>query len=196
MSVEYFPQLGYLVAIQDDKLHLLHDDLGDIESKFQFIFKQDSLRYFKHDIVNEMDEEIGDIKSKIIDRQRSITIDIEECLLDIEYQLQQLSLELASLDALISLGTIAIQHNLVKPEIVADPVVVVKGGRHMLQELTVDNFVPNDTFISSEKNIGLITGPNASGEFFIRILYTCVYEEFNAFITLTFMIPIRIHINT
>lgn len=32
------------------------------------------------------------------------------------------------------------------------------------QELTVDVFVPNDTFLSEEKSIGLITGSNGSGK--------------------------------
>jgi len=30
--------------------------------------------------------------------------------------------------------------------------------------MVVETFVPNDTFITSEKNIALITGPNASGK--------------------------------
>jgi DNA mismatch repair ATPase MutS len=37
------------------------------------------------------------------------------------------------------------------------------SGRHPLQSLCVDNFVPNDTYISKDKNIALITGPNSSG---------------------------------
>lgn len=35
---------------------------------------------------------------------------------------------------------------------------MIKNGRHLLQELTVEDFVPNDTFISMEKNIALVTG--------------------------------------
>jgi DNA mismatch repair protein MSH5 len=42
-------------------------------------------------------------------------------------------------------------------------VVIIKDGRHPLQELVVDTFIPNDTFLSMEKNIGLITGCNGSG---------------------------------
>ena len=37
--------------------------------------------------------------------------------------------------------------------------IIVKEGRHLLQELTVEGaFVPNDTYINIDKNIALITG--------------------------------------
>ena len=35
----------------------------------------------------------------------------------------------------------------------------------MLQELTVDNFVPNDTYLNAAAhNVSLISGPNTSGK--------------------------------
>jgi DNA mismatch repair ATPase MutS len=58
---------------------------------------------------------------------------------------------------------------------VDESVVIIKDGRHpiqvqhqillveYLQELVVETFIPNDTFLSMEKNIGLITGANGSG---------------------------------
>ena len=40
-----------------------------------------------------------------------------------------------------------------------ESVIIVKEGRHLLQELTVEGaFVPNDTYINIDKNIALITG--------------------------------------
>ena len=44
-------------------------------------------------------------------------------------------------------------------EIVTEDVVVVRGGRHPLQQLVVaDRFVPNDAFLSPHKHIALVTG--------------------------------------
>jgi DNA mismatch repair protein MSH5 len=40
----------------------------------------------------------------------------------------------------------------------------VKNGRHPLQELTVDAFVPNDTCICEDKFMTVISGPNSSGK--------------------------------
>ena len=67
-------------------------------------------------------------------------------------------------DAIISMGTVAADLGFVRPTITEDNVVIIKQGRHILQEMTVDTFVPNDTFVSPEKNVALITGPNGSGK--------------------------------
>lgn len=51
-----------------------------------------------------------------------------------------------------------------------ESVIIIKEGRHLLQELTVEGaFVPNDTFINTEKNVALITGILRSEEHAILI---------------------------
>ena len=59
-------------------------------------------------------------------------------MLEAEPSLQLLSLALASLDAITSLGTIAREMDFVRPEIVEDSMILIQGGRHLLQELTVE----------------------------------------------------------
>lgn len=133
-------------------------------SPFQFVYAQEDIHYFKHAIVYELDESIGDIKSIIVDHQKQLLLKLEDDILDQEPSIQQVALMLANLDALISLGTIAFEMKLTRPQIVDDNVIVIKNGRHPLQELTVDCFVPNDTYLTVNKNIALITGPNSSGK--------------------------------
>lgn len=194
MSVEYVSQIGYLVAVQDIDLHLLsayirprtrgdgcpqdycdgydgQDAVATVTAEeeaetdsFVFVYKQDGIHYYKHAIVCELDRTIGDIKSLISDRRKALMLGLEDLVLDAEQQLQQLSTVVSTIDALISLGTLAVEQSLVCPEIAEDPVILIKGGRHLLQQLTVDAFIPNDTCISSDKNVALITGPNTSGK--------------------------------
>lgn len=45
-----------------------------------------------------------------------------------------------------------------------EAVTVVPLIRHVLQEMTVDTFIPNDTKILDEGRINIITGPNYSGK--------------------------------
>jgi DNA mismatch repair protein MSH5 len=132
---------------------------------FQFIYAQGDSCYYKHKIVKELDDTIGDVQSSITDRQRTLLLEVEDGLLDAEAPLQQLAAMLSRIDAFISLGVIATEMDFVRPEIVDESVIIIKEGRHLLQELTVDGtFVPNDTFISADKNVALITGPNSSGK--------------------------------
>lgn len=132
---------------------------------FQFIYAQGSSCYYKHRVVTELDDTIGDVQSSITDRQRALLLEVEDFLLDAEASLQKVASMLSKMDALISLGMIAIEMDFVRPEIVEESVIIIKEGRHLLQELTVEGaFVPNDTFINTAKNIALITGPNSSGK--------------------------------
>jgi DNA mismatch repair protein MSH5 len=189
LAVEYIPQLGYLVAIDSSSLDVLYankllesDDSSfsdirenrgdenfdeeDISTKcpFQLIFQQNEIFYLKHAVVKSLDNSLGDLKSNIAERQRVIILQLEEEILEYEYDIIQFSIGLANLDAFISLGEMAIQFKLEPPEMTEEELIVIKGGRHLLQELTVDNFVPNDTLITIEKNVSIITGPNASGK--------------------------------
>lgn len=232
ISVDYVPQVGYLVAVKGAEVHKLQhpitnptvpasstgasmwDQGGQLgegiaalpygESGYQtlynpgvtataataaaavgfeFIYAQDGVHYFKHPIVMELDDSLGDLKSEIIDRQRQLLLQIEDAVLDAEAQLQQLSTTVSSFDALISLGVIAVEQNLTAPTIIDQATVIIKGGRHLLQELTVDNFVANDAFLSGDRNVGLITGPNNSGE-----ETTVIYLSVDAYSAATFRV--------
>lgn len=142
----------------------LFDYSGENNNYFRFIYEDNGIFFYKHRIVADLDVEIGDIRSIINDRQRALLREIEDCVLDAEYSLQHLSNILSIVDAIISLGAIASEGEFCRPEITDDSLIVVKNGRHLLQALTVDTFVPNDTFLSPEKNLALITGPNSSGK--------------------------------
>jgi len=144
------------------------DEFGDIYdddyNRFRFVYAEGGILYYKHGLVVDLDDEIGDIRSIISDRQKLLLRELEDRILDCEYSLYQLSSLLSTIDAIISLGVIASEGDFCRPDIVEESLIVVKNGRHLLQALTVDSFVPNDTFVSPEKNIVLITGPNSSGK--------------------------------
>uniref|UniRef100_A0A0D9WI88 DNA mismatch repair proteins mutS family domain-containing protein n=1 Tax=Leersia perrieri TaxID=77586 RepID=A0A0D9WI88_9ORYZ len=66
--------------------------------------------------------------------------------------------------SILSLAIVARQNNYVRPILTEDSILEIQNGRHALQEMTVDTFVPNDTKICSAGRINIITGPNYSGK--------------------------------
>jgi len=66
------------------------------------------------------------------DLQKLILLNVEDDLLEMEPQLQILSSVLSTVDVLMSLGVLAAEQNLVKPEIVEASVVMIRGGRHLV----------------------------------------------------------------
>jgi len=76
---------------------------------------------------------------------------------------------LAHLDVYLSLADVAVKNNYVRPTLTTDGVLDIVDGRHpvveqSLQSANVGNFVPNDTHMSADDLIWIITGPNMSGK--------------------------------
>ena len=159
VSVQYVPQIGYLVIVRADESHKL-----DHQSEFTFAYTQDEFSYYKSSVTDQLDEEIGDIMANISDRQKAHLLRLENIILDNEEGLHHLSYIISNLDAIISLGSVASELGFVRPQMTEENILVIKGGRHVLQEMTVETFVKNDTLLTDDKNIALITGPNGSGK--------------------------------
>ncbi len=78
----------------------------------------------------------------------------------------------AELDVLAGFADRARRRKYVRPEIVEESVLEIRGGRHpVLDELLLDRFVPNDTVLGGKEESGearaglaLITGPNMAGK--------------------------------
>lgn len=74
--------------------------------------------------------------------------------------------QLAVIDCLFSLATVAQGSGYVKPRFVADPNLVIKQGRHPMVEMLRDEpYVPFDVeFSGARGRAKVITGPNMAGE--------------------------------
>lgn len=78
--------------------------------------------------------------------------------------LQDVAAAVAELDVLASLAERANTLDLAMPQFTDEPVIDIRGGRHLVVEKQTDNFVPNDTMLSRTRQMLLITGPNMGGK--------------------------------
>lgn len=81
-------------------------------------------------------------------------------------RLRDIAWRLAELDALASLAELAQRENYVAPVIEEEPGIHIEEGRHpVVEKMLVDErFVPNDTRLSPEERVLIITGPNMAGK--------------------------------
>ena len=82
-------------------------------------------------------------------------------------RLQATAEALAEIDALASLARVAVARGYVKPEVVEEPVLAIRDGRHpVLEQVLGSEFVPNDVALGGEDEarIAIITGPNMAGK--------------------------------
>ncbi|KAI9259590.1 DNA mismatch repair protein MutS [Phascolomyces articulosus] len=180
-NVVYFPQLGYLITLPKHQENVIAPQWG-----FELQFTTAENLYFKDDKTRELDEVIGDIHAMIIDKEIELVQNLAENLSVYFKDLLSMADVCAELDCLLSLSKAALLRKYVKPEMTLDNQLLIIQGRHPLQELCVDVFIPNDTHLvggnvaassrntarSSEEDtskntansVALLTGANFSGK--------------------------------
>ncbi len=81
-------------------------------------------------------------------------------------RLQATAQGLKTLDALLSLSQVALENDYVRPDIHEDGPIEIEDGRHPVVEQAIgrERFVPNDTHITHESWLMIITGPNMAGK--------------------------------
>lgn len=113
------------------------------------------------------EEMILSASEKIAVLEAEIFGEVRKFVADRLTEIQKTSVAVANLDVLASFAETALCNNYVKPDIAIDGVIDIKGGRHPVVELMLENemFVPNDTYSDLTSNrMAIITGPNMSGK--------------------------------
>ncbi|MEO8442359.1 MAG: DNA mismatch repair protein MutS, partial [Betaproteobacteria bacterium] len=78
--------------------------------------------------------------------------------------LQRIAGALAEIDLLATFAERAHALDFSLPELTADPVIEIEGGRHPVVEAQVDNFIANDARLTATRQMLLVTGPNMGGK--------------------------------
>ncbi|KAG9186743.1 hypothetical protein G6011_09851 [Alternaria panax] len=147
LNVIYFPQIGFLCTTPVDEAtgNAVYD--GTFDSPWERMFATEEQVYFKNSETREMDDHFGDVYGIISDREIEISHELAQYLLQYEELLTSCSDICGELDSLLALAQGAKIYKLRRPRMTNDNIIQVKGGRHILQELTVSSFVTNDTIL-------------------------------------------------
>ncbi|XP_047306784.1 DNA mismatch repair protein MSH5 isoform X2 [Impatiens glandulifera] len=164
--VVYIHQIGYLFCIFQEKLNeRTLDSFEDIEFAFSDEDGETKRFFYRTSKTRELDNLLGDIYHKILDMERILIRDLVAHIIQFSPHLLKAVNFAAELDCFLSLALVARQNNYVRPTLTTENLIVIQNGRHVLQEMTVDTFIPNDTRISDDRGrINIITGPNYSGK--------------------------------
>ena len=118
-------------------------------------------------------EELKALESKILGAEESairleytLFCEIREQLKQNLKQLQGTVTGLKTLDALLSLARVAAEYNYVRPAINDEGRYTIENGRHPVVEASIgrERFVPNDTTLTQDERVMIITGPNMAGK--------------------------------
>nr|KYP73420.1 MutS protein isogeny 5 [Cajanus cajan] len=190
--IVYIQQIGYLMCIVEEKIEeTTLEKLVDWEYTFCDTDEETKRYFYRTPKTRELDNLLGDIHHKILglwcksylfmnsiiqDMERAITRDLFSRILLFSTHLIKVATFAAELDCFLSMALVARQNNYVRPLLTEENLLDIKNGRHVLQEMTVDTFIPNDTKILHDGRINIITGPNFSGKsIYIKQVATIVF---------------------
>ncbi|OMO83496.1 hypothetical protein CCACVL1_11376 [Corchorus capsularis] len=163
--IVYINQIGYLMCFFEEKPDEITEDiLQDFEFAFSDSDGGTKRFFYRTPKTRELDDLLGDIYHKILDMERAIIRDLVSHILTFSTHLFKAVNFVSELDCFLSLAMVARQNNYVRPTLTMETFLDIQNGRHVLQEMAVDTFIPNDTKILDEGRIQIITGPNYSGK--------------------------------
>ncbi|GMS86095.1 hypothetical protein PENTCL1PPCAC_8270, partial [Pristionchus entomophagus] len=158
-AVGYVPMVGYLLQLPVTFDYQEYDDL-------ECLYEDGNFLHVKSQMMRRLDEEIGDVKMQIIDRETTIMLRLERLLISRSRIIMTCVRAAAVIDCCLSLASTANMFGWCRPTIVEEAVIKARGAVHPLAQLTVaSNFVANpiDSGGDSTK-VKIFTGPNACGK--------------------------------
>jgi len=164
-TVCYIPHVGYLVAMPIKKTaEELGFDYKNIPG-YKFMFENNGAMHYRNDCTESLDEKLGDVVLDITEIETRIQAQLTEQVLDARTCLDKAIRACGEVDCLLAMAIVGRENNWVKPDMREEGGLKVRGGRHPLQELSVTQFIANDTNIGEDAaRLHLLTGPNSSGK--------------------------------
>ena len=159
LRVSYNRVFGYYIEVTKSLINLVPD---------RYIRKQtlaNCERYITQEL-KELESSMLGASDKVVKLEYDLFCEIRKHLCDNIARIRSAADSLSRLDALLSLAVAAEKYGYVKPEVNYGDVINIKNGRHpVVERFTEETFVPNDTYIDTDRNrMLLITGPNMAGK--------------------------------
>ena len=159
LKVRHNKVFGYYIEVTRANLESVPDD---------YIRKQtlaNAERFFTPEL-KEHEDDISSAEGRRFELEGRLFAQLRAAVTDELGRLRAVAELLAELDALAALAELSALHDYIAPEVREERGIEIIGGRHPVVETMVDSgrFVPNDTRLTPEQRLHVITGPNMAGK--------------------------------
>jgi len=111
------------------------------------------------------EDKVLSARERALSREKHLYEQLLETLLEVLSEMQATAAGLAELDVLVCFAERAETLNLCQPEIVDQPCLEIRAGRHLVVEQVIETpFVANDLALGERRKLLVITGPNMGGK--------------------------------
>ncbi|MHB1653094.1 MAG: DNA mismatch repair protein MutS [Desulfitobacteriaceae bacterium] len=159
LKVGYNKVFGYYIEATHANAHLIPAD-------YQRKQTLANAERFVTPELKEYEQKILSAETRLTELEYQILLDLREEARRYTREILAVAKELAETDVLVSLSEVAVQQNYKRPEINLDGEIHIMEGRHPVVEqmFGAGGFVPNDTALTKENYLAMITGPNMAGK--------------------------------
>ena len=159
LKVSYNRVFGYYIEVTKTNLSNVPQD---------YIRKQtlSNAERFITPELKEYEEKVLGAEEKILDLEYRLFQEVREQVAARTVRIQEMARRLAVLDVIASLAEAAAKNNYRRPVVDDGDAIRIVDGRHpVLEQLTEERFVPNDTLLNGgEHQLLILTGPNMAGK--------------------------------
>jgi DNA mismatch repair protein MutS len=159
LKVGYNKVFGYYIEITNPHAHKTPTD---------YIRKQtltNAERYITPDL-KEYEALVLNADERRLEIEQQIFRELCQQVAGAYRDLLRLAQSIAELDVYSGLAEVALNHRYVRPQVEDNQTIEIGAGRHPVVELTLnaEPFVPNDTCLTPEASLHILTGPNMAGK--------------------------------
>lgn len=180
LKIGYNRIFGYYIEITKANLHFLKD--GQYERKQTL----SNAERFVTPELKEKEALILQAEEKIVELEYDLFTEIRERIKEFIPNLQELAKRISELDVLQCFATVGENRHYVKPQFSDERRIFIKDGRHPVVEkvMNANEYVPNDCYMDSDREILLITGPNMSGKstYMRQVALTAILAQIGSYV--------------
>lgn len=180
LKVGFNRVFGYYIEVTRANLHLLTE--GQYERKQTLTNAE---RFITPDL-KEKEALILEAEEKCGELEYELFTEIREIVKEHIPRLQAAAKAVSELDVLQCFAEVSENRRYVKPQFSTEGKVVIKEGRHPVVEkvLNAQEYVANDCFMDSDREVLLITGPNMSGKstYMRQIALTAILAQIGCYV--------------
>jgi DNA mismatch repair protein MutS len=178
LKIRYNQVHGYYIEVTKPNMHLVPDYYirhQTLVGKERFLTPE--LQQLQNEIVGARDK-IEQIEQEVFARVKA---DVHQYITP----LRKLAHALAHLDALYGLSKVAYNNGYVRPVFNDSREIRITEGRHpVIESNAALRFVPNDTILTDEESMWIITGPNMGGKstYLRQVAQICILAQIGSFV--------------
>lgn len=135
--------------------------------------------------LKELEREIMTARAEVEQLEADVFAQVKKEVFEYASSLRKTAQSLAHLDALLGLSLIAYENGFVRPEFNNTHDIIIHQGRHpVVARLSEHRFIPNDTMLTNDRSLWIITGPNMGGKstYLRQVALLCIMAQCGSFI--------------